>query len=199
MNFDAWRHGLRARLFMRLRRWDAAIAAYRDALAAAPDDLRATAGLGYLLGMQGRHSEAEPYLRRATALAPQRADLWFNLGFALDKAGRRREAVAALTEATRLDPRLDRAWYGLGLAHAGLGEHREAVRCLEEATRLQPMNGHAWYALGMAWHHCREPDQVKAVAEHLAGFDPQMARQLIVETGRADLAHLVAHIKDWGR
>lgn len=199
MNFDAWRHGLRARLFTRLRRWDAAIAAYRAALEAAPDDLKATAGLGYLLGVQGRYGEAEPFLRRATELAPQRADLWFNLGFALDKVGRRRDAVAALEAAVRLDAKLDRAWYGLGLAYGALGEHREAVRCLEEATRLQPMNGHAWYALGMAWHHCREPDRVKTVAEHLAGFDPQMARRLIRETGRADLAPLVAHLEDWGR
>ena len=84
------------------------------------------------------------------------------------------------------------------LAQAALGRHREAVRCLSETTGLQPMNGHAWYALGMAWHHSREPDKVKEVAEHLVRIDPQMTRRLIQETGRADLAHLVAHLAKWG-
>lgn len=199
MNFDAWRHCLRGRLLTRLRRVDAAILAYRDALAADPNDLRALAALGYLYAGQQRYDLAEPYLLRATELAPERAEFWFNLGYAQDKAGRHAAAIDAFSSAVRFNPRLDRAWYGMGLAHAALGRHREAARCFSEATALQPMNGHAWYALGMAWHHCREPDKVKEVIEHMVGFDPQMTRKLIRDTQRSDLAHLVAHLADWGR
>jgi len=199
MNFDAWRHCLRGRLMTRLRLIDAAMNAYLDALAADPASLRALAALGYLHAQRRHYDLAEPYLERAAQLAPGRADLWFNLGYAQDKAGRHAAAIESFEAAVRLDPRLDRAWYGMGLAQAALGRHREAVRCFSETTALQPMNGHAWYALGMAWHHSREPDKVKEVAEHLVRFDPQMTRRLIQETGRADLAHLVAHLADWGR
>lgn len=199
MNFDSWRHCLRGRLMTRLRQIDAAIRAYRDALAAEPANLRALAALGYLYAQQQRYDLAEPYLQRAVQCAPGRADLWFNLGFAQDKAGHHAAAIESFTTAVRLNPKLDRAWYGMGLAHAALGHHQEAARCFSETTGLQPMNGHAWYALGMAWHHCREPDKVKEVAEHMVRFDPQMTRKLIQHTGRADLAPLVAHLADWGR
>jgi tetratricopeptide (TPR) repeat protein len=199
MNFDAWRHCLRGRLMSRLRRPEAAIRAYLDALAADPVNLRAVAALGYLYAQAKRYDLAEPYLVRAVELAPGRADLWFNLGYAQDAAGRHAAAIESFEAAVRLDPKLDRAWYGMGLAHAALGRHREAARCFGEASALQPMNGHAWYALGMAWHHSREPDKVKEVAEHMVRFDPQLTRKLIQETGRADLAPLVAHLAGWGR
>lgn len=199
MNFDAWRHCLRGRLMGALRRPEAAVVAYGEALAADPACLKAAAALGYLHAQRKRYDEAESSLRRALEIAPGRADLWFNLGYVLGEAGRKEAAIEAFDEAVRLDPRLDRAWYGMGLAQAALGRHAEAACCLREAARLQPMNGHAWYALGMALHHCRQPDEVKEVAEHMARTDPPMARRLIQDTGRADLAHLVAHLEGWGR
>ncbi len=199
MNFDAWRHCLRGRLLSRLRRTDAALRAYRDALAADPASLRALAALGYLHAQRGQYDLAEPYLTRAAQLDPGHAELRFNLGFVQDKAGRHAAAIESFEAAVRLNPKLDRAWYGMGLAQAALGRHEEAARCFGRVTELQPMNGHAWYALGMAWHHSRAPDKVKEVAEHLARFDPRMARKLIQDAGRADLAHLVRHLTDWGR
>jgi predicted TPR repeat methyltransferase len=84
----------------------------------------------------------------------------------------------------------------MGMIHAHQGNHPAAAEALRQAADLQPMNGAAWYALGMAWHHCHEPDRLKAVIEHCAEVDPQAARRLIQETERADLAHLVAHLQE---
>jgi cytochrome c-type biogenesis protein CcmH/NrfG len=77
------------------------------------------------------------------------------------------------------------------MCQAHLGRHAEAVTALEQAANLQPMNPHAWYALGMAHHATNGPDKLKAVALHLVRFDPRMARRLIVDAERNDLAYLV--------
>ncbi len=195
MNFDAQRHALRGGLMLMFRREEAAIAAYRDALAVQPDMLKALRTLGFLLAEKKDYGGAEAMLARAAELAPDDAGTWFNLGYVRDKATRRRPAIEAFQRAIALNAKLDRAWYGMGLAHAALGEHEEAAKALEEAATLQGMNGHAWYALGMAHHHCHRPDKVKDIAEHMARFDPQMAKKLIQETERADLMHLVAHLE----
>jgi hypothetical protein len=53
------------------------------------------------------------------------------------------------------------------------------------------MNGEAFYQLAMAWHHAGERDKVTTVVKRLVGFDPKRARQLIKDTERADLTHLI--------
>lgn len=189
---EHWQYYLRGRAFEAFGAKNAAVAAYRDALRALPAFGRAASRAAYLLALQDRFDEAEPFFRSALAADPGNASVHFNLGFNLDKCGRHGEAIAAFREATRLRPGLDRAWYGLGLAHAALGQHAEAAAALQQAATLQPMNPHAWYALGMALHANGEPDRVKEVALHLLRFDPRMTRRMIQDSGRSDLAHLVA-------
>jgi tetratricopeptide (TPR) repeat protein len=125
-------------------------------------------------------------------MQPKNAQAWFNLGYLYDQTSRPPKAVDAFEQAVRLDPKLDPAWYGLGLALATLGRHAEAARALEEAARLQPMNGRAWYQLGMAYHTLHQEVKVKEIALHLNRFDRHMTRRLILDTGRTDLAHLIA-------
>jgi tetratricopeptide (TPR) repeat protein len=196
MNYDAWRHYLRGNFFVWIRQPRVALQAYRDALAADPSMVKAARVAGFLLAEQHDYRGAEAMLRRAVELDPEDAGTWFNLGYACEHAGQRREAIAAFEKAVAFNPKLDRAWYGLGFAHAQLGEHEAAAKALEEAAIQQPMNGQAWYALGMAHHHCHRPERVKEVVEHIVRYDAKMARQLIRETERADLAHLVAHLQE---
>ncbi len=188
---EQWRSYLRGRVLEAFGVKNAAVAAYLDALRAAPDFARAAARAAYLLASQDRYGEAEPLFRLALRSDPGNAATHFNLGFALGKLGRHDDAVSALREATRLRPGLDRAWYGLGMAQAALGRHAEAAAALHEAATLQPMNPHAWYALGMAHHALGDAARVKEVALHLVRFDPRMARRLIRESGSLDLEYLV--------
>jgi tetratricopeptide (TPR) repeat protein len=191
MNFEYWRHYLRGRLFESLRRADAAVAEYRLAIRFEPGNTHLRNRVGFLLAQKGQWGEAVDYFSESLRLNPGDATVWFNLGFAEDKLGKLEKAIEAFSEAVKLRPALDRAWYGMGMAQAHLGRHQEAVTALEEAATLQPMNGHAWYALGMAHHATHNPDRVKEVIEHLVRFDPRMTRQLILDAGRTDLAHLV--------
>lgn len=195
MNYDAWRHYLRARLFRLFRKPDAALAAYRDALICNPRFALAAHGFAYLLSSLGHTAEAETAFRKVVELAPRNSTAWYNLGFLYDKSHKLTEAVSAFREAVRLEPSFDRAWYGLGLSLAAQGDHAGAVKAIERAAQLQPMNPHIWYQLGMAWHTLHDPDKVRGVIEHLHRFDRHMARRLIRDAERSDLAHMVADLK----
>src|SRR5512139_2869816 len=111
---EHWRSYLRGRVLEAFGLRDAAIAAYRVALAANPGFARPASRAAYLLAGMDRFDEADPFFRQAIAADPANAAAQFNYGFTLDKRGRYEEAITAFLEATRLRPGLDRAWYGLG-------------------------------------------------------------------------------------
>ena len=191
---EHWRYYLRGRLLELFGLKPQAIAAYRAAMRVKPDFLRPANRIAYLLALQDRFADAEPYFQAVLRADPGNAVAHFNLGYTHDKRGQYERAVYEFREATRINPKIDRAWYGLGLAHAHLGRHREAAEALEQAATLQPMNHHAWYQLGMALHTTGNTDRFEQVVMHLLRFDPKMTRRLIVDTGRSDLAHLVQHL-----
>lgn len=190
MNYEQWRHGARAWLFHFFGKTELAYDEYAIAFKQAPS-ASAASNLGYLAATRDRLPDAIRWFETATSLQPDDAEIWFNLGFVRERNRQRTEAIAAFREAVRRNPAQDRAWYGLGLAHAHLGDHGDAARAFEEAARLQPMHGEAWYHLGMAQHLAHNPERVRQVIEHLRSFDPKRSNQLIRETGRSDLSHLV--------
>lgn len=196
MNLDAWRHYLRGRLQLFLRRPDAALSAYRDALAADPACAGAAHGLAFLLAGRGQYPEAEKALRQALLAAPGNAAAWFNLGYLCDRRQNTAEAIAAFSETLRINPKHDRAWYGLGRCHAANGDDAAAVAAFEHVILIDPMNWHAWLALGMCHHRLQQPDKVHDVAAHLNRYQRRYARQLIHDTGRTDLACLVADLRN---
>lgn len=194
MNFAKWKHYLRARLFHMLKKDSAALQEYQLTLQAAPEFSRAASCIAFIYASHENYSAAATNFREALRIAPDDAEMYFNLGYSCDKSGARNEAVEAFNAAVKINPKLDRAWYGLGMCHAAAGDHKAAAAALREASTLQPMNPHAWYALGMAHYHLNEPDRVKEIILHLHRFDPKMTRHLIQETGRSDLAYLVADL-----
>lgn len=195
MNLDAWRHYLRGRALLVLRRPEDALAAFREALAADPRLARAAHGLAFLLAERGQYPEAEATLRQVVVRAPGSTTAWFNLGYVCDRQHKTGEAIAAFSEAVRLDPKLGRAWYGLGHCRAEARDDAAAVPAFERVIQIDPMNWHAWIALGMCFHRLDQADKVRDVAMHLNRYQRRLARQLIRDTGRADLEHLVADLR----
>lgn len=196
MRLSAWRHYLRARVQMFLRRPEAALAAYRAALAADAGCTGAAHAIAFLLAERGHYAQAETTLRQVVLAAPGNAAAWFNLGYLCERQAKTAQAIAAFNQAVSIDPKHDRAWYGLGHSQAESGNDHAAVTAFERAIQINPMAWHAWSALGRCYHRLQQPDKVHDVAAHLNCYQRRLARQLIHDTGRTDLTHLIADLRD---
>ena len=191
MGYEYWRHYARGWVFHFIGKTGLAYEAYTIAFRHNPQDVQSARHLAAIAAQRQDYPSAEQWFLKVLQITPEDADSHFNLGFVREKMKVPRLAIESFREAVRLNPALDRAWYGMGLAHAALGDHAAAAASLREATSLQPMNGHAWYQLGMAYHHNGEPGKVEQVVNKLLTFDPKITRQLIKDSGREDLAHLL--------
>ena len=59
---------------------------------------------------------------------------------------------------------------------------------LRKNTKLQPMSPYGWYQLARVQHELGRTSETQKVLDHLARFEPKVARQLERETGlRADI------------
>jgi tetratricopeptide (TPR) repeat protein len=114
----------------------AAMAAYRRALAVAPEMLEASLNLGRLLHDTGRFNDAERVYRHALELGGEDARLLYNLGVLLEDMARKEEALEAYECAHRKDPRLADCCYNLALLCESLGKPREAIRYMAQYRRL---------------------------------------------------------------
>jgi serine/threonine-protein kinase len=84
--------------------WEAAIALYRAAQRAHPNDFWINSNLASALMRQGRYEEAVRFASVAVALHPRGVQPLVTLAYALYNTGRRDDAVATLREALRLRP-----------------------------------------------------------------------------------------------
>lgn len=191
MGYEHWRHYARGWAFHFIGKTELAYEAYTIAFRLNQQDVQSARHLAAIAAQRQNYPIAEQWFLEVLRITPEDADSHYNLGFVREQMKMPRLAIESFNEAVRLKPTLDRAWYGMGLAHAALGDHAAAAASLREAARLQPMNGHAWYQLGMAYHHNGEPDKVEQAVHKLLEFDPKITRQLINDTGRQDLAHLL--------
>jgi superkiller protein 3 len=83
---------------------EAAIAAYKDAIAARPDYAEAYNNLGLTYRGRGRLAEAIDAYRAAVSIKPDFAVAYNNLGVAYGSLGKYAEAMAAWEQAVRVAP-----------------------------------------------------------------------------------------------
>lgn len=115
---------------------DAAIDAYRQAIAADPGLMEAYVNLGRLLHEAGRLQEAEAVYRSGAVFHPEEALLHFNRGVLLSDLGRKSEALEAYEAALRARPRFADCLYNLALLCTELDRPREAIRHMAQYRRL---------------------------------------------------------------
>jgi Tfp pilus assembly protein PilF len=122
---------------------DAAMFAYRRALAGRPDLADAHNNLGRLLHDRGELAAAEAHYRLALCGAPDIALYWFNLGVVAEDLGRNAEAMTAYEQALALDAQMADAHFNLARQIercARLADDeimlRRAVRHLEQYREL---------------------------------------------------------------
>ena len=117
---------------------DAAVAAFRAALALDPTFYPAAVNLADVYRNGGRERDAQAVLEATIAADPRAAGPRHALGLSLVRQRRTTEALAALGEAVRLEPANARYAYVYAVALHDTGKPAEAIRTLEAALVRNP-------------------------------------------------------------
>ncbi len=112
-------------------------AAYRRAIALAPDYVDPYLNLGVMLCDAGRCEDAVSLYRAALGHQPDEALLHFNLAIALEDLGRATDALASYERCMQLAPGFADAHYNAARLHDGLGHATQAIRHYSAYRRLQ--------------------------------------------------------------
>ena len=119
-------------------RTDEAMAHYRAAIEAKPDDAFARNNLGRALASVGRLEEARVTLVEAVRLEPGNAEAWSNLGNVHAAAGRYDAARDAYERSIAVRPSFADAYGNLGNVLLLTGRREEAIAAYQQALRLDP-------------------------------------------------------------
>lgn len=131
-------HRLRGELLEKCGDFDAAAAAFAEALRHAAMDASVMNTLASAIYRLGRLTEAEKLLREAVRLRPDAANAWNNLGLVLQDLGEMEEARLCLDRALTLDPADHGARYNRALLH--LTEGRLVEGWADHESRFAALN-----------------------------------------------------------
>jgi Flp pilus assembly protein TadD len=118
--------------------WDGAIAAYREAIAASPNDPALRNRLGICLQRKGDGKAARAAYKKALDLRKDYAEVWNNLGTLDHARGKYKQAIAAYSKAIQMNPQDGVFHKNLGAAWLARGDVERALEAWTEALRLDP-------------------------------------------------------------
>ena len=127
--------------YLRLKRFDLAEEAFRQAIGVASDRLSLEllhSSLGHCLAEQGKYEEAASEMREAINLGPRKAEYYYALGNISGKEERYQEAAVCFKMVLRLDANYLKAYRMLAITYAHLGSKQEAERLMEIYLRSNP-------------------------------------------------------------
>lgn len=130
---------------------DDAINAYKQAIAAKPENASYYNNLGNLLGRTGKIDEARAAYTKSAELDPPNAAMaWRNFGISLYQAGRMQEAVEPLKKSLEIDPKSAQTYYLLGACLVASADYKQVgdkmevtlkpgtVEAYQKAVELDP-------------------------------------------------------------
>jgi tetratricopeptide (TPR) repeat protein len=161
-------------------RWEAAIAAFRKAIALNKDLLAPHLFTGVSWYQLGKPDAAVPDLETAVRLQPSDVIAHTWLGYAYVAQSRYEMSAAEFEAACKLDPNNIDAWYSLGESYLEIGKDKT-----RQLLTLSPDGGRAWQLAGEQFE--LQGDRKKALED----FQQASAR-------RPDIAELRAKVKEMG-
>ena len=159
-----------------LEKFDAAIAAYRRALAVAPDLAYTHAALGNAYANTHRYAEALEAYKIAVALDPDDKMIHHQLGNVYSKRGDHAAAIRHQRQAIALAPKFGAAHYQLGLLYAHQKRWDAAINAYRTAYQYDPTLVEALYNLAQAYRRIGDTtaarEQMKRFQDRKAVLDP---------------------------
>lgn len=154
---------------------EAAIAAFRSAVALDPANLDGGVLLGWTLHLAGDRAQATARLQETLNRNPFYVPTLNALGIVYLVEGQLYSAVLTHSWAALLKPDNEIAYYNLSLAFERLEQYGWAIATAEKAAILEPYNPHPLIALAMAhWQQGDSPMALTVYADAIA-LDPRYA------------------------
>lgn len=172
---------------------DGATAAYRRALALAPEDADAMHLLGVALLQLGEAGPAMDYLERAAHKQRNNPAMVGNLAQGYFANNRYAEAHAAFHKASRLDPRNVQFQLGAANSLAMQGRHGDAESALRRLVDRFPHDPLAWFNLGNASRDTGRAAQAIDSYRKAAALDPGLVD---ARNNLADVLHKMLRFED---
>jgi Flp pilus assembly protein TadD len=118
--------------------WTGAIAAYREAVAASPNDASLRNRLGICYQRKGDVKAARAAYKKAIEIRTDYAEAWNNLGTIDHARGKYKQAISAYSKAIQMNPQDPVFHKNLGAAWLARGDAEKALEAWTEAFRLDP-------------------------------------------------------------
>jgi tetratricopeptide (TPR) repeat protein len=154
---------------------DAAVLAFKEAIARDPKLIQARANLGRALTVRGDIDGAIRAYQEALRTDPTYAPAHNNLGLLLKDKGDLAGALAAYTEAVRHDPKYALAHFNLGIALEAKGDPAGALASYTSAVEYDPRLASAHYNLGVLLHAKGDVDGAVTAFRSAVKNDPKLA------------------------
>lgn len=161
--------------FLRDKKYEQAVEAFRASLRLAPDNAQTQTSLGVALALFGRHDEALIPFREAVRLSPAAYEIRFNLCMGLTRTRNHDEALTHCREAARLSPESVRAVAMISTNLRALNRMEEALSILSAA--IQKFGNDIGLLQISAEISLDSGDFISAVSKYqiLAGLEPNNA------------------------
>ncbi len=157
------------------RRFNDAVASFREAIRLRPDYTDAHNNLGNVLYLLGNLDEAIPCYEAALQFTPDHAGACSNLGEVLRQKGRLEDGLRYCERAVELQPTLAAAQNHLALALSASERFDEALPHSQEAVRLQPDLAEAHHGLGHVLLSIRRTDEAIVALRTALRIKPELA------------------------
>jgi tetratricopeptide (TPR) repeat protein len=133
-----------------LKRSDAAIDSYKQAIKIKPDYADAYNNMGNALKNKGDLDAAIDSYRQAIKIKPDYADAYYNMGNTLKDKNELDAAIDSHKQAIKIKPNHAEAYNNTGLALKDKGELDAAIDSYNQALKINPDYAEAYYNMGNA-------------------------------------------------
>lgn len=179
----------RARVLMRAKKYDEAVALCEQALQADVDDTDVYEVLATVYFLTGKYDAAITNFTSVTRLAPRRPATYINMGAVYNRMGEFAKAVESLRRGLQLDKNSSEGYYNLGIAYRQLKEWKMAVPAYREAIRLDPRMHEAYQNLGNVYTEMGNHQQAASHYKKALEIKPDFQRaQVALERSQKVIA-----------
>ncbi len=159
----------------RLKRYNDAIEAFRQALRINPEYAYAWSSLGLAYGELKRYDEAIEAYRRVLRIDPKNATAWYNIGNTYVLLNLYYDAIGAFRQTLYIDPEFAGARNNLGIAYVKLNRYYDAIEAFRQALRINPKDAMAWNNLGNAYGLLNRYDEAIDAYRQVLSTNPEYA------------------------